>query len=69
MNDERQSEDGRRGFFRKAVGVAGAWPFASFAAPSEVAAASAACPPATSVSPPQGYLSLGRDEAAFVEAW
>ncbi len=58
----KRSTIARRGFLKRAVGVG----IGSTALPLAAAAAvvSAAAPP----EPSPGYLSLGRDEAAFVEA-
>ena len=64
MTRKRTSIDARRGFLRQAVGSA--LPLAGLiGAPTIVDAAAV---DAAVTQPPPGYLSFGRDEAAFVEA-
>lgn len=63
MNSDRTPESGRREFLRNAALIAGA---ASLPASATAADAVPSVVPAEAVAP--GYLSLGPDEAAFVEA-
>ena len=65
MTQKRPASEGRRVFFRQAVGSA--LPLAGLMSAAVDAEAASTSAPAASPSS-AGYLSLGRDEAAFVEA-